>query len=114
MGITKEAAQRAREKNILKDGDIVKPKEAKPKNPPPKSRWLNKFALCFDTQEPPNSPKPPAQPFGGAMKRKKEQPLIVYVAPFVEEEETESDEAVKEVKKSATTSRVVKKPSGEE
>lgn len=38
LGITKEMVRRAREKNILKDEDIVKPKEAKPKTPPPKSQ----------------------------------------------------------------------------
>ncbi|XP_059077155.1 uncharacterized protein LOC131876267 [Cryptomeria japonica] len=109
MGITREVVQRAREKNILKDEDMVKPKEAKPQTPPPKPRYTRSSTPSSDSQIPPNSPKPQAHPSDGVVKRKKEQPHRVYVEAPVKEEETKSDEVVKEVKKSTTSARVVKR-----
>lgn len=88
LRITKEAVWRARENNILKDEDNVKPKEAKPKTPPPKPRRKRNSAPSSRTQKPLNSPKPQAEPSGGAVKRKKEQPQIIYATTFSEKEET--------------------------
>lgn len=39
MRITKEAVQRAREKNIMKEEDMFMPKKAKPEAHVPKPKW---------------------------------------------------------------------------
>ncbi|XP_057853020.2 uncharacterized protein LOC131063249 [Cryptomeria japonica] len=83
MGISKEVVQREREQKILKEEDM------KP-IPPPKSQSTSST--------------------DGEKKRKKEKPQRVYVATTVEDMETESDEAVREVKKIATYARVMMKP----
>lgn len=109
MGITKEVVRRARERNILKEEDMVKPKKIKPKTPSPKPRKTRKPTLSSHAQ----NPVPQSKPFGGAEKRKKGKPRRVYVATIAKEE-TESDEAMKEVKKSATAARVVTMQSSSE
>ncbi|XP_059073722.1 uncharacterized protein LOC131874389 [Cryptomeria japonica] len=81
MSITKEVIQKARDNNILKEEDM------KPVPPP----------------------KPQTKSTGGDEKRKKGKTQREYVAVTIEEE-TKSNEAVKEVKKTTTYARVVKKP----
>lgn len=113
IGITKEAVRRAKERNILKEEDMVKPKKTKLKNPSPKPRQTRKLTSSSDAQKTDPPPKPQSKPSGGAEKRKKGKPGRVYVATTVEEE-TESDEVMREVKKSATTTKVVKMQPSEE
>ncbi|XP_059072870.1 uncharacterized protein LOC131873701 [Cryptomeria japonica] len=113
MGIAKEVIQRARERNILKDEDMVKPMKTKPETLSPKPRQTRKSTPSSGAQKPIPPPKPQSKPSSGAKKRKKGKPRRFYVATIAEVE-TKSDEAVREVKKSATTARVVKmQPSGE-
>ncbi|XP_057823849.2 uncharacterized protein LOC131036073 [Cryptomeria japonica] len=107
MGIVKEVVRRAREKNILKEEDMVKPKKTKPKSPSLKPRQTRKATPSSDAQKLVLPPKPQSKPSDKDEKRKKGKSERVYATTIVEEE-TESDEAVREVKKNATTTRVVK------
>ncbi|XP_059068208.1 uncharacterized protein LOC131858776 [Cryptomeria japonica] len=108
MGITKEVVQRAREQNILKEEDVVK-KQAKQVSPPPKQDKAkqSKFAPISDVQKPIPPPKPQSSSTGEDEKKNKEKSVRKYV---IVEEETKSDEEVREVKKLSTYARVVKKP----
>ncbi|XP_057857727.1 uncharacterized protein LOC131066876 [Cryptomeria japonica] len=87
---------------------MVKPKKRKPENPSPKPRKTRKSTHSSSAQKPVPPPKPQDRPSSGAEKRKKGKLGRVYVAATVEEE-IESDEEVREVKKSAIVARVVKK-----
>ncbi|XP_059070495.1 uncharacterized protein LOC131860139 [Cryptomeria japonica] len=111
MGISKEVVQRAREQNILKEEDMVKPKKKKPVSTPPKQSkpGQSQTAPTSCAQKPTPPPKPQSKSTGGAEKRKNENYQREYVVATVGDE-TESDEAVKEVKKTATYARGVKKP----
>ncbi|XP_057851515.1 uncharacterized protein LOC131061720 [Cryptomeria japonica] len=112
MGISKEVVQRAREQNILKKEDMVKPKKAKLVSTPPKQSKprQSQSTPTSGVQKPIPSPKPQAKSTSGAKKRKKEKSQREYVAATAEDVENESDEMVKEVKKTTTYARVVKKP----
>ncbi|XP_059073325.1 uncharacterized protein LOC131874100 [Cryptomeria japonica] len=109
MALSKEVVQRDREKNILKEEDMAKPKKSKSVSTPPKQ------SKTRQSQSVPTSgvqkfvppPKPQTTSTSGAKKRNKEKPTRKYVAV---EEETQSDEEIKEVKKTSTYVRVVKKP----
>ncbi|XP_059070469.1 uncharacterized protein LOC131860118 [Cryptomeria japonica] len=90
---------------------MVKPKKTKLLSTPPKPR--KKLAPSSGAQKPVPPPNPQSKSSGGVEKRKKGNPERFYVVATAEEE-VESDEAVREVKKTSTSSRVVKKPpSGE-
>ncbi|XP_057825842.2 uncharacterized protein LOC131037678 [Cryptomeria japonica] len=92
---------------------MAKPKKNKPKSHSPKPRQTRKATPSSSAQKPIPPPKPQSNPSSGDEKRKKGKPGRVYVATTAEEE-IESDEVVREVKKSATAARVVKmQPSGE-
>lgn len=110
MGITKEVAWRAREENILKEEDMVEPKKAKSEAPAPKPKQPKSYAPSSGAHKPVSSPKPQAKPSDEG-KRKREQARVFIP---VDEEEMESNEAVKEVKaKTAKATKVTKeKPSG--
>ncbi|XP_059064819.1 uncharacterized protein At1g10890-like [Cryptomeria japonica] len=92
---------------------MVKPKKTKPKNPSSKPMQTRNSTPSFSAQKllPPS--KPQSKPSGGAEKMKKGKPERVYVVATMEEE-TESNEAVREVKKSEIVSRVVKMQSSGE
>ncbi|XP_059067907.1 uncharacterized protein LOC131858628 [Cryptomeria japonica] len=90
----REAVQKEREKNILKEEDAVK-KQAKPIPPKqPKSKPI-KSALAPNVQKlvPPPPKSKPTISIGGVEKRKKEKPTRQYTAP---EEEKKLDEEVRE------------------
>lgn len=109
MGISKEVVQRAREHNILKE-DIMKPKKTKPVSTPPKQSKprQSQSAPTSGVQKPIPPLKPQAKSTGGAKKRKEEKSQREYVTTTTKDVETEYDEAVKEVKKTATYATVVK------
>ncbi|XP_057830558.1 uncharacterized protein LOC131041464 [Cryptomeria japonica] len=113
MGISREVVQRAGEQNILKEEDMAKPKKSKPVSTPlkqPKSRQSQSEPTSYMEKAVP-PPKSQSTSSGGAKKRKKEKPTRKYVAT---EEENESDDGVREVKKTTRYARVVKKsPSSE-
>ncbi|XP_057828534.1 histone H1-like [Cryptomeria japonica] len=108
MGITREAVQEAREKNILKEEDVVKPqaKPSPPKNPKAKPRKLAPTSTMQKLVPPPKSK--PAASIDGAKIRKKEKSTRQYIET---KEETKLDEDhVRQVKKTATHEMVVWKP----
>ncbi|XP_059068433.1 uncharacterized protein LOC131858953 [Cryptomeria japonica] len=102
MGITKEAIWKEKEENILFEEQIVKvEKKAKLEAYTPKPRKSRSVSPSPDSQKPsrkPDSkPKPLFKTFGGAEKKRK---TIKFVT--VDDEETKSDEVVKEVKAKAS------------
>lgn len=107
MGITKEFVHRAREENILKEEDMVNPKKTNLVTP--LKLRQTKLVPSYSALNPIPPPNPQTKSSGGAEKRKKGKAKRVYVENTIEEE-TKFDEAVREVKKIATSSRVVKKP----
>ncbi|XP_059073117.1 uncharacterized protein LOC131873950 [Cryptomeria japonica] len=109
IGISKEAMQRAREKNILKEEDMEKPKKSKFISTPPKQSKPKQSqpTPTFDVQKFVPPPKSQSTSTGGAGKRKKEKPTRKYITT---KEETETDEKVGEVKKTTTYARLVRKP----
>ncbi|XP_057871825.2 uncharacterized protein LOC131078173 [Cryptomeria japonica] len=92
---------------------MVKPKKTKPKSPSPKPRKIRNATSSFGAQKHVPPPKPQSKPSSGAEKRKKGKPERVYAAATMEEE-TKSDEVMREVKKSASAARFVKMQSSSE
>ncbi|XP_057855729.2 uncharacterized protein LOC131065282 [Cryptomeria japonica] len=104
MGITKEVVRREREKNILKEEDMVRPKKAKPEASVPKPKQSKGSAPSSNGQKLVNSPKPQAKS-SSEVKRKQGQARVLISN---DEEEIESDDAVKEKKKIVKAAKVVK------
>ncbi|XP_057820306.2 uncharacterized protein LOC131033178 [Cryptomeria japonica] len=111
MGISKEVVQRAREHNILKEDDILKPKNSKSVSTPPKKTKprQSQSTPTSGAQKPIPPPKQQSKSTSGAKKRKKEKPQRENVPAIAEDVETKFDEAVREVKKTTAYVRVVKK-----
>lgn len=108
MGITREAVQRAREKNILKEEDLVKQQAKKVPIPSKQAKAKpSKSSPTSGAQKEIAPPKPQSTSTSGAEKRKKENPVIKYATT---KEETKSNKEVREVKKTATHARVFQKP----
>ncbi|XP_059070548.1 uncharacterized protein LOC131860187 [Cryptomeria japonica] len=107
IGITREAVQRAKEKNILKEEDMVKPQDKLVPTPSKQAKVKqSKSAPNSGVQKSAPPRKPQSTSTDGIEKRKKEKYTRKYVAT---KEETESDEEVREVKKTTTFARVVRK-----
>lgn len=108
MGITREVVQRDREKITFKEEDMVK-QQVKSISPLPKQAKSkqSKSSPISVAQKVVPPPKPQSSSIFVVEKKKKEKPMRKYV---VVEEEIESDEEVREVKKTATYARVVRKP----
>lgn len=109
MRITEEVGQGAREKNILKEEDMVKPKEAKPIAPTPKQRKSRSATPSSSLAKPARKPKPSKKSFDGGEKKIK---TIIFVT--MDDEKTKSNEIVRGLKgKGVKATKITKeKPYG--
>ncbi|XP_057836893.2 uncharacterized protein LOC131047082 [Cryptomeria japonica] len=104
MGLTKEVLQRESDQNILREEDVIKP-QPKLVNPPKQSKINpSRYTTLFEVKK--LGPPPKLKPIvstGGVEKRKREKPSREYVSA---KEETNFDEEVRKVKKTATYAQI--------
>lgn len=109
MGITKEAIRKSKERNILSEEQTVKVERNTKLATAPKPSQAKSAVPSSGTEKPASQSKSSIKPTSGSEKKKKSVRFVT-----IDEEETEFDEVMKDVKaKAPKATKITKeKPSG--